>query len=339
MFTGGNGGGKEPPKPPKNNGSDWVDDNANHNWKRIKSILGKSPNFILRFLITTALFSPLAMILGLINSLNGENEKNLSSNVRNIPHLTFNTNPFTGEVLYMSRLGSAFDFSKFLGVDGLIFGNDLRDLLDGRKSLLEIAGNIASGPINELLSNVNPFAKAAAELLLGRRLYPDFRKPSTIRDGWRYVAQSLALDWYYDALTGKPHKPASQFASTFFDTQKPEEAAYWYILSKKEEFEEKKLGRHYDGFYQTERSEALRQAKRAAAFGDRQTMRKYIKEYRKAGGTPEGLEQSAKNMDPMFGLNEREQRQFRKWLAPEDREALKKAYKFYRKSSRTLQRR
>ena len=160
-----------------------------------------------------------------------------------------------------------------------------------------------------------------------------------IRDGWRYVAQSLALDWYYDALTGKPHKPASHFASSFFDTQKPDEAAYWYILSKKNEFEEKKLGRHYDGFAQTERSETLRQAKRAAAFGDRTTMRKYIKEYRKAGGEWEGLEQSARTMDPLFGLNEREQRQFREWLAPEDNEALTKAYNFYRNTSRTLTRR
>lgn len=328
-FGGGNGN-----KPPRNNNGSVDDDGDPNNWDKIRKLLGKSPVYIMRLAITLAMAAPLMIILGIINSLNGENEEKLTPDVRNTPHLTLNTNEFTGEVLYLGRLGSAFDFFQTIGINNI--GRDLKDLFDGKTTLLEIAGNIVSGPVNKLISNVNPFAKAAIEMTTGRRLFPDFRRPSSIRDNAEYLASTLALDWYYDALTGKPHEPASNLASSLANTQKPDEAAYWYILAKKKEFQEKVLGNTYDGYTQTKRGEALYNAKRAAAFGDRNLMRKFIREYYRAGGDYEGLESSANSMDPLFGLNDDEQTRFLKWLPKEERRILRKANRFFIRISTRL---
>ena len=134
---------------------------------------------------------------------------------------------------------------------------------------------------------------------------------------------------YYDALTGKPHEPAANLASSVANTQKPDEAAYWYILAKKKEFQEKVLGNTYDGYTQTKRGEALYNARRAAAFEDRKLMRKYIRDYYKAGGDYENLEQSANSMNPLFGLDEDEQTRFIHWLSRDERKIMRKANKFF----------
>ena len=329
LFAGGGGGGNK--KPPRNNSNDFSDEPPFDDWwNRIIKPLKKSPVFLLRFAITLAMAAPLIVILNIINRLNGENEDKLSPDVRDIPHLTLNTNSLSGEVLYLSRIGSSFDFFETIGLDSI--GQDLKSLFDGKITFGELASNIADGPVQKLINNVNPFAKAALELLSGRKLYPDFRSPTAIRDNYEYLFDSLALDWYYKALTGKPHAQASHlynFSSSLANTQKPEEAAYWYIQAKKKEFQEKVLHVINDGYSQTITGEALYNARRAAQFDDMPLMRKYLREYYKNGGNYEGLQSSAKTIDPLNGLDETQELQFIKWLSKEDRKILNKAKRHY----------
>ncbi len=334
-FTGGGGGDK---KPPINNNSSTSGnfDGKNNGWDWTVRQLKKSPCFIMRFAITLAMAAPMMLLCGLFNYIRGYKSKDVPGQSL-FNTLILGTNGYNGEILSMNRLSAALDFFEFTGVDNI--PKDVKDLWDGKTTLGAVVSNIVSGPINRLISNVNPLIKSVIEMTTGRRLFPDFRDPSSIRSVPRYIAQSLALDWYYDWLTGKAHKPFTDFASSLFNSHNILAASYWYILSKKEEFESMKLGRHYDGFYQTEKSEALREAKRAAEMGDRQTMRKFLGEYKQAKGTTEGLKQSIRTMHPLFGLSEREIRQFRRWLSPDDNEILAKAMKYYRQTSRTLNRR
>ena len=329
-FNGG-GNGNKPPK--GSNGSDWDEDDS-RNFRKILRRLGKSPVYAMRFAISLALAAPLMLILSVFNWLNGENDEKLSPDVRAQPHLTLNTNEYTGEVLYFNRLGSAFDFFETIGADTL--PRDLKELFDGRITFTELANRITDGPISKLVNNFNPFFKAAVELLTGRKLYPDIEHPTNIRDNWEYVAQSLGLDWYYKMLTGKPHTPAWDLSGSVANTQKPDEAAYWYILSRKKEFQEQQLGRVYDGFTQTKQGEALYNARTAAHFGNRKMIRKYLKEFYRAGGVTIGLEASVRAMNPMYGLNDDEELRFLKWLPKDERKILRKALKFYERMKATL---
>ena len=60
-------------------------------------------------------------------------------------------------------------------------------------------------------------------------------------------------------------------------------------------------------------------------------MRKYLRDFYKAGGTDEGLESSIKSIDPLSGLNEEEQMKFIRSLNADERAALRNAIKFAEK--------
>ena len=327
--AGGNGNSGNGNKPPKSNGdADWADDNneARKIFRRICNMIGKSPAYILRFAITLALSMPLMLILGLFNWLNGENEEKLPPEIRDTPHLTLWSNDSTGEILYLSRLGSAVDFFETIGMDGIT--RDVKDIWDGKMSAIELPGKIINGPVSKLVNNFNPYAKALIEMQIGRRFYPDIRHPTPIRDNYQYLAQAFSLDWYYRAITGKAHAPASDMSSSFATAQSPEQAAYWFIISKKKEFQERVLGKEVEMFIRTKKGEALYNARQAAQMQDWTLMRKYLREFYKAGGTEEGLKASLRSIEPLHGLNEEEQMRFIRSLSSEERKSLRQATKF-----------
>ncbi|MBQ6969796.1 MAG: hypothetical protein IJP85_05670, partial [Synergistaceae bacterium] len=347
MFGGGGNGNKPPkgpnggtggdlPEPPNGNGNgnDNSDDAFRKFFRRLRKLLGRSPVYVMRFAITLALSMPLMLILSIANWLNSENDNKLTPDIRSQPHLTLNTNYHTGEVLYLNRLGSAYDFFETVGLDNLM--RNVKEFFDGRISFLEIANDITDGPVSKLVNNFNPLAKAAIELLTGKKLYPDIQHPEPIRDNWEYVAQSLGLDWYYKFITGKPHVPFSDFSGSFAGHSKQDEASYWYILDRKREFQEKKLGRFYDSFSQTKKSEALYNARRAAQLGDRKAMFKFLKEFYRAGGNDKGLDSFVKAAAPLYGLDEDEELMFIKWLPKDERKILIQAERFYDRFKNTL---
>ena len=163
---------------------------------------------------------------------------------------------------------------------------------------------------------------------IGRRFYPDIRHPTPIRDNYQYLAQAFSLDWYYRAITGKAHAPASDMSSSFATAQSPEQAAYWFIISKKKEFQERVLGKEVEMFIRTKKGEALYNARQAAQMQDWTLMRKYLREFYKAGGTEEGLKASLRSIEPLHGLNEEEQMRFIRSLSSEERKSLRQATKF-----------
>ena len=325
---GNNGGGGNNNN--NNNGGGFNDDDTDpEGFKKLFKALGKSPAYILRFAITLAMSMPLMIILSIFNKLNGENDEKLTPDVRNSPHLTLNVNERTGEVLYLSRIGSAVDFFETLGFDSIT--RDVKDIFDGRLTFSELPGKIVSGVTNKLINNANPFAKALVEMTTGRRLYPSFKNPTPIRDNWEYLAQSFAMDWYYKALTDKPRENFSEFSKSIASSQNPEQAAYWFITARKREFQEQVLGIHHDGYTQTKKGEALYNARVAAGFKDWKLMRKYLIEFYKAGGTDEGLKSYVKSIDPLNGLDDDERIRFMMWLPKQERHLMTKALRFSEK--------
>ena len=286
----------------------------------------KSAVGALRLAITLVMAAPLWIALSVFNKLNGENDEKLSPDVRRIPHLTLGTNPITGEVMYLGDIGSAFDFFETIGCGTIT--RDLRDLFNGRISFGQLAANALDGPVSKFASNANPYIKAIIEAAFGKRMFPSALHPSPIRNNGEFFAQSFGLDWYYDWITDKPHKPFYDFSSTFVNSQEQDKSAYFYILSRKREFEENVLGKSSDAFTQTKRGEALRNAKQAADLGDRFSQRKYMREYFRAGGSPEGLKASARAMSPLSGLNQNEEARFIRWLPVEERKILRRAMRY-----------
>lgn len=319
----GNGGNNQPPK--DSNGGDFSDDN--NEFRRIfRKTAKKSAVGALRLAITMAMAAPLWIILSIFNWLNGENDKKLSPDVSRVPHLTLGTNPATGEVMYLGNIGSAFDFFETIGCGTIT--RDLRDLFDGRTSFGQLAANALDGPVSKFASNVNPYIKTIFEAAFGKRMFPSALHPSHIRNKGEFIAQSFGLDWYYDWLTDKPHKPFYDFSSTIVNTQEQDKSAYFYMLSRKRQFEENVLGKSSDAFTQTRKGEALRNAKQAADLDDRKSLRKYMREYFRAGGSLEGLKASARAMSPMYGLNKEEEARFIRWLPVEERKILRRAMRY-----------
>ena len=91
------------------------------------------------------------------------------------------------------------------------------------------------------------------------------------------------------------------------------------------------LDKYFGGFASTKRGTVLRNLKAAIRLGDKAAVQRYLREYRELDGTPQGLKQSMKAMNPLFGMSEKEKKQFMRWITPKDRENLRRADRYWRK--------
>jgi hypothetical protein len=255
-----------------------------------------------------------------------EEEKDLPPDIQAKPHIILGRTA-DGEVRYFDRLGALGDFLEWFGLDSP--ANDVRDYLNGKRTIKEIAIDMAKSPINKIVNAITPAYKVPAELATGKKLFPDVFKPSTVRDPADYIAQSLGLQNEFRALTGRPSKPYKESLAGLVEYRSdPEQAAYYYILDEKRRFL-KKIGKGGEGSFSSPRSESLRNYKLALRYKDKEAAKKYLTEYVLLGGTDRGLNQSLSSMNPLYGLNKDEQTVFIESLNGEDRERLVKALKFF----------
>jgi hypothetical protein len=256
-----------------------------------------------------------------------DEEKELPPDVRNTPHIVLGRDK-NGEVLYFTRLGSLGDFLEWFGLEEspALVG----DFLSGRKNLKEIVTEMAKGSANKVIQAVGPQYKIPAELIMGRKIFPDAFEPGMIRDRWYYVFQSLDLDEEYSAIMKLPRKPYKETLKNFLVySQEPGQGAYYEILDLKREFQ-KKIGKA-SGFMSeiSPKSQALYYLKLSIRYQDIEAMKKYAEEYISHGGTADDLATSLRNMHPLHGLNKVEKEAFIKWLDKEDKERLILAMEYY----------
>lgn len=334
VLAGAGGGGKEPPNTSGISGLGFFDDDTPFFRNLIKNVKGiknfspkKAAVLIQRYINQLVLSFPLLIGALIINWLNSEDDKQLPPTVGT--HLTLGRNPITNEIVYISDIGS---MGQFFGLfPQIILLTGVKDLLDGKQTMRGLLSDTLSSPVNEILSNLNPLLKILTDTLYGKKMYPDFRNGSPIRNIPRYTAQTFNLGWWYDLLAGEPHSHFLNIASSLFNTAKADgSSSYHYIIGRKREFQEKFLGKSSGGFSSSTTGEQLRKARASLRYDDFEKTKESLRAYFQAGGTRQGLKQSISMLAPLSGLNDAQKKQFVKWLSEEDKEHLKRAMQYYK---------
>ena len=107
-----------------------------------------------------------------------------------------------------SAPGATADLAQWLGGRETLYA--IEDARTGRGSWWEVPVEVLKGPVKVFTSILNPVMKTAAELVMGKRLWPDPFNPRDLNDPVEHVTQTLALDHQYHALMGE--REASDYA-------------------------------------------------------------------------------------------------------------------------------
>jgi len=315
-------------------------DTAEKVGRKVLGGLAKTPFMAIRVGRFMLAASALWTLTQLWNNLKyPEAEKSLPIDVKRRPHVILGVGE-DGEVYYFNRIGAIGDLLEWFGLD--VAPNNINDWLAGRKSLKEIAKEMAKAPINKVVQGSVPFIKLAGELLARRSTFPDAFRPRTIRDRMEHFARSFGLGHEYKAIMGKPSRP---YKDTLYGLAvykiDPLESAYNNIWAEKQRFL-KTIGRTGEGFFITPSGNAMYNAKLAWRYGDEEAAKKYttkyLQEYAKSHPeltSQEVFERAAKNFDnamnrmnPLHDLTPRQQDQFAEFLGKDGVEELLKALEF-----------
>jgi hypothetical protein len=206
--------------------------------------------------------------------------------------------------------------------------------LSGKMSAKDVAIEMAKGAVNKAVGQVGPQYKLPTETLTGRKMYPDVFEPAIIRDRGLYLAEQFGLGGAYRRIAGLPHKSYQEsLQNVLAYAADPEESAYYEILDEKQLFLKNKGEYRGYGGSVSPRSSALYNIKMAIRYEDKTALDKYLQEYVNLGGTKEGIETSLRDMEPLFGLNSKLEREFKnEWLDDEGRRRLEQAEAFYKES-------
>jgi diguanylate cyclase (GGDEF)-like protein len=264
-----------------------------------------------------------------------DEEEELPEEVRRKPHIIFGRDK-DGKVLYFSRLGAVADFVEWFGFDDPVIM--VQDFLSGKKTIKEIAADMAKQPLTKISQGLTPAYKVPFELLTGKKLYPDPFKPGTVRDPYMHIADSLGLKDEYIAVRGLPSRGYLEtWKNAYSYRADPEEIAYWAIVDRKFDFQRKR-GKGGSGFSPVlnPKSNALYNLKLSIRYGDQKSMKKYLLEYAQAGGTRDGLKRSLDSLHPLYGIRKDEWRAFQEFLTAEEQRQLKLAVKYYEELMATV---
>jgi hypothetical protein len=258
-----------------------------------------------------------------------EEEESLPEDIRARPHIILgHFDPETGEVPYFSRLGTFNDLLDWFGLDDA--PRDIREFLDGKRTVKEIAEDTIAAPVIKLINMTTPLIKTPAEQIAGRTTFPDFRRPRQIRDRLDSLATGFGVRKEFRQLTGRPvrRRFPENIKENFIYLSDPEATAYWAVKDDVRRFS-RQIGKP-SGFSQSPRSVSLYYYKQSLRYGDPEAAGRYLAEYAALGGTKEGLAQSTRAAEPLFGLNEKEKTQFKDDLNQRDKKKLEQADVYYR---------
>ena len=274
-----------------------------------------------------------------------EEEASLPESIKSRPHIVIGRDKETGKVEYFSRIGAAGDFLELFGLDNS--PKHVKDWLNNKKTLGEIATDMAGSPLNSIAQGAIPFAKLGVETATGRSLFPDIRSQRTIRDKGLHIARFLSLDKEYIALMGLPSKGYLKNIPLAFKYEiDPLQAAYSKVYQLKRDFLKEK-GKIGEGFWLTDKGNALYNLKLAIKYKDKEATDKFLLEYAHLAGimSKDGAiadldaEQqsflskkvmaSLLKMHPLSGLTKPDTAEFLGTLNDEDKTNYSEAQKFW----------
>jgi hypothetical protein len=244
-------------------------------------------------------------------------------------HLSFGRND-DGTVRFLRTPTATSDFLEWFGL------NEIPVLFDmvsrGVISIKDAALQLTKSPVNKLVQGINPAFKLPAELATGKRSFPDVFNPSPIIDKWDHFLRTWQLESIYRKFKGIPQRHSigenilkKILLITEYD---PDEIAYYDTLRLKGEFKRKVLGIE-GGFGVSAKSQTYRNYKKALKLGKKDLADTLLEEMAEKGWI-NGLEQSLRAMNPMFGLSEVNQIKFRlQFLNGLQRQKLQRAQRYY----------
>lgn len=247
--------------------------------------------------------------------------------VKTRPHLILGRGA-DGEVEYFSNLGNLGDFVEWFGLD--VAPELVRDWYAGKKTISQVAVEIAKSPANKVAQSAFPLYKMAAETALGSSIYPNVFEPKTVKDRTMYLARSFGMEHEVASVLNKPSRPYNESLPYFFYYKaQGGEAGYSEVMDKKKEFL-RKMNKGHEGSIVTPASSALYNLRLGIKYEDKEAIQKYMNEYALAGGTAKGITRSLKNMHPLAGLPKGTEEAFlSEFKTDEDKKALRGAMQFY----------
>jgi GGDEF domain-containing protein len=211
-----------------------------------------------------------------------EAEEKLPLDVQRRPHITFGNLPWEkpGTGHYFSQVGAASDLLDAFGMD--IPSEMVMQMVRGETDLEKIAKDWWKDKpiVNHIFQSITPFIKVPADLLYGRKTYPNLMRPRGIRDPFEYVADQFDIGSEYRMLMDRPGKePAVKYLEKYFDYQHEEdETAYFDWIGIVNDFK-KSRGANTIGYSVTPKSNYLSWFKRARSEGDDESAQKFFKKY------------------------------------------------------------
>lgn len=242
-----------------------------------------------------------------------------------------------GDVRAIRFNGALGDFLSWLNLQDA--PQDLRDLQEGDKDLLDMAGEATKAPVERLVNAMEPVTKTIFEVALGGSTYPTFFeegssfaiRPRTVRDPLEHIAASVSLAGLYRRVTGRPVRGDNfdAVASLLVYHHDPDEASYWSARGLAEDWIEEQGGSPGGGGRPTRRDNALYYYKTALRWGDSSAAERWRARYLEMGGTERGMDQSIRMSHPLGLVAQDKRSAFLGSLDAEDRALVDRAIQWH----------
>jgi len=238
-----------------------------------------------------------------------------------------------GSIVSLRFEGALADALEWLNLQDAV--KDLEEMAEGKKTGGDQVKEMMKAPGQRLLLASRPDVKGAAELIMGRSLFPDPEFPRPIRDKWEHVASIFSLQKPYQWAAGKPKRGRdvaqrlwNDVLSMGFYTADPGEMAYWNTRKAVIDWQ-KKRQKEPSAVIPSDTANALYYYKQALRYGDLKAAHGYLEKYAELGGSLQGMDASVRAASPLWGIGVKDRETFLKGLSTEERESLDRATHWY----------
>jgi hypothetical protein len=255
--------------------------------------------------------------------LRKDEDDQVPSYAREQSHITLGN--WNGKIWYISNVGSLREALSWIGWSDIY--NDVEDIFNGKFSFEDKVTEMVQAPYNKLTDNMLPILMPIIELKMGKRMFND----SEIKDNWEFVFNSLQMGDLYKTVTGKPRMDG-QFNLNFspFSRVMEKENYMWDIYTMKDQYLAS-IGETPSDFGSSKKPKniALYNFRTAVRLNDKAAALRYLKEYYVYGGDLDGVNASARGLDPLSGMKAEYKEDFLNQLQGKDWETYQKGMEYY----------
>lgn len=260
----------------------------------------------------------------------GDEEDDLPESVKKDTHIILGRDP-DGKVVAFPRIGLIDDLLEWAGLEAAPYY--VREYLNGRMTVQEMAKEMAKSPANKLWGGITPVIKLPVEMVAGKATFPDVFSPRQIRDRGEYIARELGLLWVYKKLAGTPQKAVSPGAAADMVIYRydPRETHYNAFRFDAVPKWSKEHGKGSAGGYAESRAaKALYNIRMSIRYEDGAALQKALEEYKDAGGARANIQKSIDRLHPLGSMSKKDRIAFEASLKPREKAQLQQAILFWK---------